>query len=393
MAREHAAVMTAGSPATAFGLNAASFAASALLIGSVSRLGGTVRQHRPGVRTRRSRLNIEVFDGWSEVTRTPGLSTVMTLLFVMYAVRGAEMILLVLIADDKLGLGSAGVGLLLGAIGLGAVAALPFANRIADSRNPGLVMTASVVMTGLPLIALSLTSSPLVALVVLVVLGAGVVAFELLSTVLLQRLTQRDRLGRVFGLVGSASNGGKLAGAIFAPAAVAVLGREVATAACGVALAVAALASTPRLRALTALTADRRRVLEPRVEVLASLGVFEGASRQTLEMLAAYVTVEQVPAGFVVIRQGETADDLYVIRDGTFVASVDGRHVNTIGAGQWFGEIGLLHRRPRTATVTASTAATIWRIPGTVFLDALFHGASEPTALVEVMAERLARTS
>lgn len=388
-----AALMSSGAPAVAFGLNAASFVASALLIGSVAGLGGAVRQLRPGARTQRSPWRTEAAEGWSEITGAPGLSTVIALVFVMYAVRGAEIILLVLIADDQLGLGSAGVGLLLGAIGLGALAALPFANRIADFRNPGLVVTASVVMTGLPLIALSQTRSPFVALAVLAVLGVGVVAFELLSTVLLQRLTQRDRLGRVFGLVGSASNGGKLAGAILAPAVVAVAGLEATTAACGVALCVAALASTPRLRALTALTADRRRVLEPRVQVLASLELFAGASRQTLEMLAAYVATEQVAAGSVVIREGESADDLYVIRDGTFDVYVGAHQFSTMGPGQWFGEIGLLHHRPRTATVSASTAATVWRIPGTVFLDALYHGASEPTALVEVMAERLARAS
>ncbi|HUG00133.1 MAG TPA: MFS transporter, partial [Ilumatobacter sp.] len=170
-----AAVMSSASPAVAFGLNAASFAASALLIGSVTGLGGAVRQLRRGARrVQRSRWNTEVSEGWSEITATPGLSTVITLVFVMYAVRGAEIILLVLIADDQLGLGSAGVGLLLGAVGLGALAALPFANRIADSKNPGLVMTASVAMTGLPLIALSLTRSSFAALGVLIVLGVGV---------------------------------------------------------------------------------------------------------------------------------------------------------------------------------------------------------------------------
>ncbi len=344
-------------------------------------------------RHQRSSLRREVSEGWSEINATPGLSTVIALVFVMYAVRGAEMILLVLIADDQLGLGAAGVGLLLGAIGLGALAALPFADQIADSRNPGLVLTGAVAATGVPFFALAMTSSPLVAFVALVALGAGVVAFELLSTVLLQRLTRRDRLGRVFGLVGSASNGGKLAGAVLAPALVAVAGLEVAVAVCGAAVCLAALVSSSRLQALTALTADRRRVLEPRVKVLASLGVFAGTSQQTLEMLAAYVTEEQVAAGTVVIREGDTADDLYVIRDGTFSVSVGTRQVNSMGPGQWFGEIGLLHHRPRTATVTATTPATVWRIPGSVFLDALYHGSSEPSALVEVMAERLARTS
>jgi hypothetical protein len=66
-------------------------------------------------------------------------------------------------------------------------------------------------------------------------------------------------------------------------------------------------------------------------------------------------------------------------------------HLNVIGPGEWFGEIGLLQMRPRVATVASCTDAVVWRIPGETFLSALQEVAAEPSALVEVMADRLGR--
>lgn len=63
-----------------------------------------------------------------------------------------------------------------------------------------------------------------------------------------------------------------------------------------------------------------------------------------------------------------------------------------MGPDDWFGEIGLLQRSPRTATVTTTTAATLWRIPGDEFLAAFAGSASRPDILGGTMAVRLART-
>ena len=82
----------------------------------------------------------------------------------------------------------------------------------------------------------------------------------------------------------------------------------------------------------------------------------------------------------------------FLNRTGHFDVCSGGRQVNTMGPGEWFGEIGLLHRRPRTATVTADTDSLVWRIPGDTFLDALTETATEPSALLGVMAERMARS-
>ena len=72
------------------------------------------------------------------------------------------------------------------------------------------------------------------------------------------------------------------------------------------------------------------------------------------------------------------ADDLYVSRSGELVATRDGVEVGTVLADGWFGEIGLIEERARTATVTTVEPTTVWQIPGEVFLVALDDAGAAP---------------
>jgi Cyclic nucleotide-binding domain len=51
------------------------------------------------------------------------------------------------------------------------------------------------------------------------------------------------------------------------------------------------------------------------------------------------------------VRQGEPADDLYIVRTGRLAVLNSGSTINTLDDDDWFGEIGLLLRQPRSATV------------------------------------------
>ena len=71
--------------------------------------------------------------------------------------------------------------------------------------------------------------------------------------------------------------------------------------------------------------------------------------------------------------------------------SKHGEHVATLGADDWFGEIGLLQRVPRTATVRSASEAELWQIHGAEFLAALNESALPPAALLEGISARLAQ--
>jgi MFS family permease len=329
-------------------------------------------------------------DGIGEVRRVAALPPVVALIGVRYFARGAEMVLFVYVVRDELGAPVEQVGLLTGAVGLGALAAMLIAARATDTSTPVRPIVYSLLATALPMAALALVTSSWAAAAVLLVVGAGMVVFEVVIVVMVQRITPPSRLGRVFGAVNGASNTGKLAGALVAPLLIATLGVDGSLVVVAAGVLLGGLAAAWPLVAIGRVAAERQRQLAPTVSLLHGLPIFEGASGPTLERIAMELVECEVAAGTVVIAQDEPADDLYVARSGTLVVSRDGVEIGSIAAGDWFGEIGLLEHRPRTATVTAIEPTAVWRIPGAVFLDALDDAGAPPSALLEGIADRLA---
>lgn len=388
-----AIVLQVASPAAAFGANAACFALSAVILLFVPRLSEPRISSTETLTSHRASWLGQLSEGWDEVRANAGLRVVMRLVFVMYAVRGAELVLYVLVAEELLGLGTAGVGVLTGAVGLGALCALPLASRFAEAERLTLLMVTTLASTALPLALLAWLRSPVLAGAGLVVTGLGIVAFEVLSLVLLQRLCRRELLGRIYGVVGNATNAGKLSGALAAPLLVSAVGLRGSLVLIAVLLMSGGLVSIPKLIVVSRSANTRRAELRPIAQTLAMLKVFDGASSSALERLAASVTVERLASGTVVLRQGDPADDLFVVREGDFAVLVADRPINKMTVGDWFGEIGLLQRTPRTATVVAESDAVVWRIPGDTFLSALETLAAEPSGLLDIMADRLARSA
>jgi CRP-like cAMP-binding protein len=82
-----------------------------------------------------------------------------------------------------------------------------------------------------------------------------------------------------------------------------------------------------------------------------------GLDRNALAKVSQHLTREQFKSGEIVIRQGDEAKKFYVIVSGE--AEVVNHHpaddilLGTLAAGDFFGEIGILQNRPRTATVRA----------------------------------------
>ncbi len=383
--------VAAWSAAAGFAVNAATFALSGLILATVSGIPQRpkrLREHH-GLSSPLNLVAASV-DGIRAVRSVRALPPLVALIATMSFVRGAEMVLHVYVVRDQIGDDVARVGLLSGAVGLGALVAMPIAARAADSVSPVRPILFSLVLTAVPTAALAVVATTLAASAVLVLVGVGMVVFEVVIVVMVQRIASPAALGRVFGAVNAASNTGKLIGALAAPALLAAFGVEGALVAVGaVVLVIGAAAGWP-LVPIGRITAARQRELAPIVDVLGRLGIFEGASSLSLERIAAETVEREVAAGTAVVAQGETADDVYVCRSGALVAVRNGTAVGTIGADGWFGEIGLVEERPRTATVSATEPTVVWRIPGEVFLDALDETGAAPSALVEAMAARLA---
>jgi hypothetical protein len=112
---------------------------------------------------------------------------------------------------------------------------------------------------------------------------------------------------------------------------------------------------------------------EATVARVAQLPLFAGASGPSLEAALDRLVPIPVEAGEAVVRQGEPADRFYIIESGTFVvtqAAAGGseREIRTLGAGDVFGELGLLRGTPRSATVTATSDGLVLALDGRSFL-------------------------
>jgi len=111
--------------------------------------------------------------------------------------------------------------------------------------------------------------------------------------------------------------------------------------------------------------------LEHRVALLHALDLFAPLPRRRVERLAAAVVRLRFPAGAVVVRQGDEGDYFYVVGEGEVEVTRSGRTLAVRRAGEYFGEIALLRRAPRTATVVARTAASLYALETCEFVAAI----------------------
>ena len=74
-----------------------------------------------------------------------------------------------------------------------------------------------------------------------------------------------------------------------------------------------------------------------------------------------------IEAGEIIINQGDIGDNFYVIDSGEVEIIIDGRNISVIGENGTFGELALIHGRPRAATVKAKCDCKLWAIDRIVF--------------------------
>jgi CRP-like cAMP-binding protein len=94
-------------------------------------------------------------------------------------------------------------------------------------------------------------------------------------------------------------------------------------------------------------------------ETLNGVPLFEKLPDDVRERFAVWVSEIEVPEGQHLADEGEYAYDLFIIKDGTAEVTQDGKTVAELGPGEFFGEMGVLERAPRNATVVAKTPMTL----------------------------------
>jgi CRP-like cAMP-binding protein len=95
------------------------------------------------------------------------------------------------------------------------------------------------------------------------------------------------------------------------------------------------------------------------VATLRRVSLFAGLGRHELASIASVVGNRDVPAGEIICAEGQAGDEFFVIRSGRVRIERGGRRRGEMSAGEFFGELALLDRGPRAATVTAVTDVSL----------------------------------
>jgi CRP/FNR family transcriptional regulator, cyclic AMP receptor protein len=130
-----------------------------------------------------------------------------------------------------------------------------------------------------------------------------------------------------------------------------------------------------------------------KVELIRQVPLFSQLSRREIEEVTKITDEIDVKAGKVLTREGERGNEFFVILGGAARVERRGKEVNTLGAGDFFGEIALVSRAPRTATVTTIEPCDLLVITGTSFRALLEHSPRIQLRVLEALADRLAPTA
>lgn len=388
-----AALLLLGPPHIAFAVNAASFGYSAFV---VSRIKGRsvptdVTEGGAAGPLKQMKVGVAAVFASPTVTMLVGFSVLASFVY------GTDTVLFVVISQSFLGTGSSGYGYLLAGLGIGGILSAAGMNRIAASPRLGTLIAAGMILYCVPTALIAVVHAPTAIIGFQLVRGAGTVVVDVLAMTALQRLVARELVARVFGVFFAFVLAATSLGTIVAPLLLSTIGLTGALLVMGCAIPAAVVIAYPRIRrSIDAAGVQQLVTIEPRVALLRNLDIFSEASRPILERLAVACVDEKVDAGTVLIREGEAADDFFVLVNGEVEVTASGqagapRSLGTLSAPAYFGELGLLEHLARTATVKAVQQCTVYRIDGNEFLDAMTSAPLSPSSL-GLAQLRLART-
>lgn len=122
---------------------------------------------------------------------------------------------------------------------------------------------------------------------------------------------------------------------------------------------------------------------------LGDIWLFSACSAGQLRTIRRQVEEITVPAGRVLVEEGSVGREFFFIVEGTATVRHGGRKVAGLGPGQYFGELSLLDRKPRSATVTADTDMVLLVLDQRRFNGLLDEMPTLAHKLLSAMAQRI----
>jgi len=375
-----AVLLGLGSPAAVFA------AAAVLSLGSGALLVRLFYEAPPrGAPQPLSRILRETVEGFRALVRYRDAGLLFGVGFGQTLTRGFLNVFLVVMALELLDTGDSGVGVLTAAMGVGAVAGSLAASMLVSGRRLAAVAGIGVALWGLPLTLCGLLPNRPAVLALMGVIGVGNALVDIGVFTLPARLVPEELLARVFGAFESLVALTVALGALVTPLVIDLLGIRGALVALGLVAPVLVGLSWRRLRAIDAAMAHR----DTEVGVLNRVGMLRALPMPAIDSLAVRVGHAHFAAGREVFHQGDQGDRFYVIGAGEAEVIGDGRVIRTMGPGDGFGEIALLHRAVRTTTVRARTPLELYTLERRHFISAIGDYQSSAREAEAVVDDRL----
>lgn len=327
----------------------------------------------------------EASAGYREILGSRSLRVLVGLYCAQTVVAGASLVFSVAIALKLLGIGRSGYGYLNATLGIGGLiggfVALVLAQRGRLARDFGV----GVFFWAAPLLLVAAWPTIPAAVIVMVLLGLANSVVDVNAYTILQRIAPEETMARVFGAMESAVIAGMAVGALLMPALIATVGLRLGLVVVGGGVSLSVLLGAAGLRRI-----DLVALAPPGLELLRGVPLLALLPESTLERLARALVPVTASAGEVVIREGDHGDRFYVIESGEVEVTKDGRHVASLGPGDFVGEIALLREVPRTATVTATAATVLQSLDRDHFIPAVTGQRTFSEAADVAMTVRLA---
>jgi CRP/FNR family cyclic AMP-dependent transcriptional regulator len=133
-----------------------------------------------------------------------------------------------------------------------------------------------------------------------------------------------------------------------------------------------------------------RLAKDAKVEVIRNVPLFSRLSTRRLREIAALADEVDLPAGKVLAKEGDRGREFFALIDGEVEVEQGGRLVRRLKTGDFFGEIALVTKMPRTATVTATTDVRVLVITERDFAGLIRQTPEVGRGVAEALAERLA---
>ena len=316
----------------------------------------------------------------------PGAALVVVGFGAQTFVRGLLTTLIVVSSINLLGLGDAGIGWLSATMGVGGLISALLSTGDAVRHRLGMVFVVALVGWGLPIAFIGVWPIAVIAFAALLVNGFSNATLDVAGYTLLQRALPSTSVVTVLGFLEALIGFAIAAGSLLSPVLISGLGVQGTFLVTGAMLPLVATLIGPGLLRRT----QESVIPEQELAAFRRVALFEPLPLTTLEDLARCASPVRFAAGDFLMREGEPGDRYLVLTDGQVEVSQANRVLRACGPGEGIGEIALLRRVPRTATVQAITVTEAYALEGGAFISAITGHRLVSSTADSLISQRLA---